>query len=394
MSAVLDSPFPVLAEPTVAAVALPSITDSVIAQFRATETALRALAEKWRAVAFDVSTPKGMAAAKAARAELREQGRYAVQRAEAKVKGEVNDLKRAMSTEVERLVAIIAPIEDHVDQQIKAREDQLEAGRREREAREAERIAGHERGLQIIRNYVQQARGLPAARITLGIEALRAMSFGEGWQEFAAKADATRNEVLSELDSMRAAAEAREAEAKRLEAQRIENERVAAEQRAEARRLEDEARRLEAERERIRGEEARRLQCEADAKAVAEYQARLAETAAATAKMDAPWGLPQAAAEAVAPIAAQACRPEDKAMLATPAGVELVQAVAEQLAEEEPSLLVGAIGTRLGFQLRAEFIEKQLGIKPAARRQSAVLWRESAWPQICSALVKHIEGLR
>jgi fused signal recognition particle receptor len=216
---------------------------------------------------------------------------------------------------------------------------------------------------------------------------------------------------------MRIAAAAAEAEAVRLEAQRAENERIAAEQRAEAARLAQQAadlkrladelaesRRREAARERILAEEAARVESEAaarvkrDAAAWAELERCRsgANTRDAEERAEAQRAHERMLMGGDTPpelVVVQACRPEDRAMLATPAGAELVQAVAAQIAEEEPSLLVGTIGTRLGFQLRAEFIEKQLGIKPAARRQSAVLWSESAWPQIKAALIEYVRGL-
>jgi hypothetical protein len=57
-----------------------SMTQAALAPLTQIETGLRALAERYRAVAFDLTTPKGMADAKAARHDLRENGRYAGQR--------------------------------------------------------------------------------------------------------------------------------------------------------------------------------------------------------------------------------------------------------------------------------------------------------------------------
>jgi len=70
---------PAVAAPAVASVT-PSIKETVLAQFKDAEVSILALAEKYRAVAFDVTTTKGMNEAKAARLELREKGRFAVQR--------------------------------------------------------------------------------------------------------------------------------------------------------------------------------------------------------------------------------------------------------------------------------------------------------------------------
>jgi len=152
-----------------AAIAPLSIKDTVLAQFKDAEAGITTLADKYRNVAYDCTTTKGMADAKAARMDLRENGRYAVQRAEAKVKGEVNDLKRIMAGEVERLVGIVRPVEDAIDAQIKAREEQIaaEKAERERQAAEAARIEAERRqrlegGIATLAGYVQKAQGKTA----------------------------------------------------------------------------------------------------------------------------------------------------------------------------------------------------------------------------------------
>ena len=61
-------------------------------------------------------------------------------------------------------------------------------------------------------------------------------------------------------------------------------------------------------------------------------------------------------------------------------------------ADEAPTLKLGQIADRLGFALRGDFISR-LGIEPAGRDKAAVLYRESQWPLIKSALVKHIGSL-
>lgn len=55
-----------------------------------------------------------------------------------------------------------------------------------------------------------------------------------------------------------------------------------------------------------------------------------------------------------------------------------------------PTLKLGMISERLGFNLTEAFI-KTLGIEPAGREKNAVLFHESAFPEICRALIEHIE---
>jgi len=225
----------------VAAVA-PSIKDTVLAQFKGAEAGLLVLAEKYRAVAYDCKTTKGMAEAVAARADLRDNGRLALTKAEKIVKADVNDLKRVMADEVERLVAIVKPIEDAIDAQIQAEVQRKAAEKAERERVEAERVAAHRERLAKIPAYLThcQQPGMTAARIEAGIAKLAAATFGPEWQEFAVQAADAQFNTLEAMRGLHAAAVEREAEALRLEAQREEQARVAAQQ-AEAQRQLDEA---------------------------------------------------------------------------------------------------------------------------------------------------------
>lgn len=379
MSAVLD--FPALPDTTpTTAVALLSIKDNVLAQFRATEAALRALAEKYRAVAFDVSTPKGLAAAREARNELREQGRYAVQRAETRIKGEVNELKKAMSDEAARLVAIVAPVEEHVDQQIKARETQIAAEKAERERIEAERIAGHERGLAVIRGYVRCAVGLSAERIALGIDALRAMSFGAAWEEFAPLAEQARASTISDLERMHAAAAERAAEAARLEAQRMEQERIAAAQRAESERLAAQAAELKRQADELA--EARRLEGERLSAQVSGNPGELMAGPSAPASEERCF---------IGRVWDEANKAAEKPIIAVE--VDTTPPPAPPAQEEPPTLLLGVIAARLGFPLRQDFIEQRLGVQSSGRQKAAVLFHESDWPRIKQALIDYVRAL-
>lgn len=282
-AAILDSP-PIEAPPLAAApapalvavvppvAALPlTIKETVLAQFAVAEKAVVALAEKYRAVAFDVTTTKGMTEAKAARQDLRENGRFLVQRAEKSVKDDVNSLKKVMADEVERIVGIVKPVEDAIDAQIKAEEERKAAAKAERERIEAERVAAHEAGIAKIRAYLAhcQQPGMTAERIGKGIDMLAAVTFGPEWQEFAVKAAEAQAETLTAMRELHTAAVEREAAAAQAEADRIareaeqqrqaeENARVAAELAAQKAALDAQAAELAA-REREAAFEAARL---------------------------------------------------------------------------------------------------------------------------------------
>lgn len=242
---VLDAP-PAIA-PTPVAIAtplptlpeVPSIKATVLAQFKEAEGAIVALAEKYRDVAYDVSTTKGMREATAARLDLRENGRFAVQRAERAVKADVNDLKRVMAEEVDRLVAIVQPVEDAIDTQIKAEEVRKAAAKAERDRIESERVTRHQAGVDKIRGYLVRCQGadMTADRIGIGIGMLEGVTFGPEWQEFAVPAANALCETLEAMRTLHAHAVEREAAAALLEAQRVERETEQARQAAENARL-------------------------------------------------------------------------------------------------------------------------------------------------------------
>lgn len=205
-----QSPGAVLAKPL-------SIKDTVIAQFKEAEAGLQAMADRYRDVVYDVTTTKGMKEAIAARAELRDDGRRMLTRTEKKVKDDVNELKQVMSAEVERLIAIVKPVEDAIDAQIKVEETRKATEKAERERKETERIAAHQANIAQLRGYVARAEGQPLAAIQGAIVALNELTFGEEWEEFAQAAGEARDATVTALQAL-----------VKQEEQRIENENLRA----------------------------------------------------------------------------------------------------------------------------------------------------------------------
>ncbi len=163
---------------------------------------------------------------------------------------------------------------------------------------------------------------------------------------------------------------------------------IVAQRVAEAKAAEE--RRMEAERERIRAEEAARLEREARQREAAEH-ARLE-------------------AERLAEMTKDAPKPEDDDPIdvlangltviettATKSVFGLTAAAPEPLIErqDEPATLKGGdISARLGFTLQAAFIAETLGVPWRATDKAAKLWRESDFDRICAALVRHVEAVR
>lgn len=194
-----------------------SIKDTVIAQFQEAEAGLQAMADRYRNVVYDVTTPKGMKEAIAARADLRDNGRRLLTRTEKKVKDDVNELKEVMSAEVQRLIALVKPVEDAIDAQIKVEETRKANEKAERDRKEAERVEAHQTNINQLRAYVAQAEGQPLDAIRGAIEKLNEMTFGEEWEEFAQQALIERDNTVAALRSL-----------VQREEQRIENEQLRA----------------------------------------------------------------------------------------------------------------------------------------------------------------------
>jgi hypothetical protein len=57
---------------------------------------------------------------------------------------------------------------------------------------------------------------------------------------------------------------------------------------------------------------------------------------------------------------------------------------------EPANLNLGAISARLGFTVSAAFLADSLGITHSRTDKASKLYRESDWPLICAALVRHV----
>lgn len=340
-----------------------SIKDTVLAQFKETEAGLLAMAEKYRNVVYDVTTTKGMNEAKAARAELRDDGRRMLTRTEASVKADVNELKKVMGDEVERLVAIVKPVEDAIDAQIKAEEKRKADEKAERDRKEAERVGAHRANIEQLKAYVEQADGQPVDVIEKAIATLGEMTFGEEWEEFAQEAEAA---CLATVQRLLAMVES--------EKRRIENERLQKE--------------LEAARA--------ALAAQAPAPAPVEpTEEAPAQAANSTVFEVEPWDGPtadqlvQPAAEPV-----DALEPA-RQRVSSWAAARRAPAPEPEAAAAPPGLKLGTINERLGGAIAtsAEGL-RILGFEPAGKVGAHGVYREADFPLILAAMVRHIESVQ
>lgn len=359
-----------------------SIKEAVLAQFAEAEQTINVLVEKYRNVAFAVTTTKGMKEAKEARADLRDNGRLHVTKSEERIKGEVNDLKRVMASEVARLVAIVKPHEDAVDTQIKAEETRKANEKAERDRIEAERIALHKANLETLAGYAAQTEGRSAEDIEKAIGIVAAIEIGDEWQEFKAQAEQAKAASVEAMQKALAT-----------EHMRAENARMAAE--------------LEANR-RAMAEQAAELKRQQDAI----LATRIAQTHAIAFSFPAEEAIPaleqtepEAPAEPVDPAPIQmpvhygfARRPAPSAQPTT----EPEQPTPEAPAGQEPEQPAPAIelmttgelckrleGNLKGLTLTTEFV-KALGFTPVQTKKPGTHWVASDLAMIGAALINHI----
>lgn len=347
-----------------------SIKDAVLAQFAEAETTLMGLAEKYRAVAYDVTTSKGMAEAKAARADLRDNGRLFVTKAETRIKAEVNDLKRVMSSEVERLVAIVKPHEDAIDAQIKAEEKRKEEEKAEKARIEAERVQKHQANLDKIAQYPKMLEGRTLEEMDSAITKVEAIVIGESWEEFA---DQAKQALAKALAGMRDVA-ARER-------MRLDNERMAEQLKQQA-------------------EELQRQQTEIMRQRVASAVFTFPEVVQAT---------HQSIQDLAATVSKQVQDAEDKQAIPSEVAADLrvviagLASVGEEITPQQnvtaqsesdetaPVITTGSLCDRLGLPLRSEFIQS-LGFEPVPCPGRGTYWKESDIKPIGLAIIEFIKG--
>ncbi|MDP3139842.1 MAG: hypothetical protein Q8N17_26335 [Burkholderiaceae bacterium] len=348
------------------------------------EPDLLALVARYRNVAFDLKTPKGLTAMKAARHDLRENGRFAVQRLCATFKEDANAAKRAVEETAERLVAIVRPQEDDYTKAIDARDAEIEAEKAEKARLEAERVTKLQAGIAAIRAYVQHAAGLPAQRIAGGIAKLETMTFpAEQWAEFAVQAANAQCETLEALRRLHTAAV--QAEADRAEAERLRKEA------AERNRLDKIA-------------QAQQAAPPATQPAPALYRPLQEAKTVTTGTMvaDASTGEVLHTTEPIRPDDPDAAPPmtaeemgAEKPDVQGAVGLDEVNPPASVHVDtsEQPTIKLGDLCTRLGFTMTEAFVRDTLKIAPAESKGRAVLIPTAALPGLRDELIARVRSV-
>lgn len=353
-----------------------------IVRYDRTAAALNALRVIYQDVTFDLTTTAGDKAARAARLELVTL-RTSLEKRRVEFKSPAIAFGKLVDSEAARITAEIEALEKPIDSQIKADEARRAAEKRVAAELEAARVAKLEAGLAVIRSYTGKAGGLPAARIELGIEALKKMTFLEAaWGDYTARAEETRREVLEALVAMHAQTLGREQEARRQEEIRQENARQAEINAAESKRIAEEAAALRTEAAastaRLDAERAEFVRMRDAARAAEEVAARQKALEAAAA-IPAPTPQPDAAPAATAPPAPPPPPPEQPAKATAPI---------------EPTISISVINARVGdgFGMTAAFIQNVVGV-PGTKVGKSVLYTEQQWDSIKRRLAIHLGSL-
>lgn len=417
MSAVLE--FPAIAADAETMSADPQdIADisngKAIVKLTATEAGLSVLRADLAGKTYDLTTTKGDKDARADRKRCVDL-RSALEKKRKELKAPALEFGRLIDAEAKRITDAVLALEAPIDAAIKADEERREAERQERARIEAERIAAlHAQVDANLSGWLERCRepGMTAERIAKGIVMFKMLTVPAGLDEVAdywttqfaitlgrmeaMHADCQRQEELARIAAER---EEQRRQAEQLAKERAELERQAAALRAEQERIERE--RVEAER-RAAAEVEARVRAEQETQARRERDAaeadRLRQQKEFTEGQDAQQVLK---AEPATADATDRAVPANTSPVGGPMGAGQPAAAGPAAGEQEPAatveqpmLTLGQINTRLDpIRITGEGL-CALGFQPSGRQRAAVLYLESEWTAIKSAIVNHINSLK
>ncbi len=214
------------AETAVGTLKTPKLKEIAVAVLEGARPGLVALAARYANVAFDLKTTAGLTGMKAARHDLRTNGRYLIQNARDAIKKELNSAKPKIEQLADELIALVKTQEDEFDKAIEAREVELEAEAKVKKAREAaeaaererlanERRAGFEAEIARIVGYVAAAEDKTAEWLaTKGIPYVNMLTIDpEIWGEYTQRAQDALSNTRATLQAMHTRKVAEEATA-------------------------------------------------------------------------------------------------------------------------------------------------------------------------------------
>lgn len=198
------------------------LTADKIAEYKPVEAGLATLREKYGSIVWDVSTGKGLDAARAARAAIREP-RYEVERIRKALKAPAIAYGKRIDDEAKRITAALLEIEGPIDSVILEAEAQKERERTEREAKEQARIEAIHARIADIRALANIRVGVSADAIDKTWSELTDRELVEtDFAEFFEQAKRAQGETIQALHLAYEDAHTREQESARLAAEREE----------------------------------------------------------------------------------------------------------------------------------------------------------------------------
>lgn len=250
-----------------------------IAEYNETAAALAILREKY-CIIFDVTTTKGMNAAKEARAEVKGY-RVALEKVRKEIKAPALERSRLIDEEAKRITAELLAIEEPIDEAIKAEERRKEDEKAAKAKAEATRLATIAARMSALRNLVGAVANQPAAMISAELEKAQTLELSEAeYQEFMPDAIEALNEARKDLQAALNTRLLYEAEQARIKAEQdAEAARMKAEREAQEAELKAKREAMEAE---FKAQRAAQEQQEREAR-----QAREAEEARLNAEREA-----------------------------------------------------------------------------------------------------------
>jgi len=307
-----------------------------IAEYSPVEAGLADLRSRLANVTYDLTTVKGMAVAKADRAEVRSL-RTGLEAKRKAIKAPALAHCKLIDAEASRITAELLKLEEPIDQQIKRRESELEAERAARELAERTRIMAITERIAGIRQYVELAASCRTSERMQALQDKLAEYKLEGFEEYETDAELAWKQTCAKVEELLNDKLAQEAEQARIKQEQADAAAKLAAERAEFEaaqaaaklKAEQDAAAAKAEADRLAAEQAaqaaRRL-----ADIAAEVEAQAAARKAAQAELD----RQRAELETASAVALAAAESQRAALAAERAEFEAQQAAAKQAAEQ------------------------------------------------------------
>lgn len=364
-------------------------------------------------LALDLTIPARIADAKALRQRLIKAPVAEVRAVSKALKSRLTAVSKAVGAEEDAAVSAYTEAEKLITPQIEAAEARIEAERVERARIEAERIAAlHAQVDASLSGWLDRCRepGMTAERIAKGIVMFKMLTVPVGLDEVSDYWNTQATITLGRMEAMQAECQ-RQEELARIAAEREEQRRQAEQLAKERAELERQAAALRAEQERIEQErQAAQMVAKATAlkrlpdERVAQIMRDLAQPLTLTIPEEFTEGRDSQQVLKAEPATADATDravPVNTSPGGGPMGAGQPAAAGPAAGEQEPAatveqpmLTLGQINTRLDpIRITGEGL-CALGFQPSGRQRAAVLYLESEWTAIKSAIVNHINSLK